>query len=127
MRDARELANPPKPLPAQVEYNRLLHRLYNLTEDAKNTDIYANNQAGNVKGIEERLDNQLKKKKTAAANGNLRGERYLEYGIGQLETELFEAKKELKRATNNSAFAARALKEFDGHPRLKELKKELAL
>ncbi len=129
-RKARDLANPnfggPIP-PAQVEYDGLLHRLFNLTESAKNTEIYANNIAGNVKQLEDQLDAAIKQKKRYAEAGNERATRNGEHHIQRLERELADQEKDLKRAKNNGANAARALKAFDGHPRLKELKKELAL
>jgi predicted RNase H-like nuclease (RuvC/YqgF family) len=126
-REARDLANPPKPEPAQVEYDGLLHRLFNLTEAAQNTEIYANNIAGNVKQLENQLDAAIKQKKRYAEAGNERAARNGEHHIQRLERELADQEKDLKRAKNNSANAARALKAFDGHPRLKELKKQLAL
>jgi hypothetical protein len=108
------------------EYNSLRARLYGLTQDAKNAEVYANTQADEVRGLEARINTQLVLKKKATAEGNLQYERNLEHGIITLETELHDAKIEFNRAKTQSTSAARGLKAFDGYETIAALKKQLA-
>ena len=125
MRAARDAANPPKPEPARAEYNRLRQQLFDAQRWAKDAEIYCNDQAGNVRLLEQRINDLLKKKKQAIAEGKLGDERICEHQLQLMETELIDAKQEFHRATRQSAQAARALKAFDDHERIAELKKQL--
>ncbi len=126
-RAARDKAQPPKPQPARVEYNQLRQQLYDLQQHAKHTEDYCNTQVAEVKLLERRIDDVLKLKKSAVEEGNLRGERNYENQIQMLETTLFDAKKELTRATVQSGRAGRGLKAFAGRQRIEELKAELGI
>lgn len=125
LRAARDKANPPKPEPVRVEYNRLRKQLFDLQQHAKNMEIYCNEQAGKVKLFEQRITDLLKQKKAVADNPL--HERFCEHQIQTLETELLDAKTEFNRAKNQNSNAARGLRAFDGHARIAELKKELGL
>ena len=121
----RETLNPPQPEPARQEYNRLRQQLYNLQQQAKNAEVYCNNKADEVRGLEQRINDVLKRKKQAVAEGHLGQERLCEHQLQQLERELPDAKDEATKAKHWGAQAARALKAFDGHARISELVKEL--
>jgi len=123
-RKAMDIINS-KPEPARIEYNRLRKQLYDLQQEAKNTEIYANTAAGAVRLLETRINDLLKRKKSATEANLLGEERTCEHQIQQLETELLDVKTEFNRAVLQSARAGRALKAFDGHQRIRELKKEL--
>jgi hypothetical protein len=130
MRAARDAANPafagkhPDGGP-QEELRRLRHDLFNLTERAKSTEVYCNNQAGNVRLLEQQITDAIKQKKTYAANGNALAERNCEHTIARIEGEKAEAEKEFNRARKVSADAAFALKEWPHRLRLEELQKPL--
>lgn len=109
------------------EYNRLRQQLYDLQQQAKNAEVFCNNKADGVKGLEQRINDLLRKKKQAIAEGHLGDERNCEHQLQQLETELIDAKQEFTQAKHWSVQAARALKAFDGQERIAALKKELAL
>jgi hypothetical protein len=109
------------------EYNELRARLYGLTQDAKNAEIYCLTRAGEVKNLEQQINNLLVKKKVASAEGNLRYERLLENAVVTLETELLDRKIEFNRAKTQSTNAARGLKAFDSYQRIADLKKSLAI
>ena len=123
----RETLNPPKPEPVRVEYNRLRQSLYDLQQQAKNAEVFCNNKADGVKGLEQRINDILRKKKQAIAKDHLGDERNCEHQLQQLETELIDAKVEFTQAKHWSTQAGCALKAFDGQERIAELKKELAL
>jgi hypothetical protein len=105
------------------ECAKLRRELYVLTERAKNTEIYTNNMAGEVKLLQQRIEEQLKLKKDAALAGNLRGERLYEDGVQRLERELVNVEKEFQRARRVSAGAAIALKDWPHRERVQELEK----
>jgi SMC interacting uncharacterized protein involved in chromosome segregation len=118
--------NPPvQNEPAQQELNRLRGQLFSLQERVKNTEIYANNKAGEVELLEQRLTEALKKKNDARQAGNLLAERRGEHNIQLLEAELADAKKEHNFAKQRSAQATRALRTSDGAARIAELKEQL--
>jgi hypothetical protein len=114
----REKTNPPKSEPAEVELRHLRGQLFRLQEWVKNAEIYANNKAGTVENLSERLAKALNKKKTYAEAGNLLAERAAEHGIQLLESELADAKREYHFAKQQSANATRALNGFDGCERI---------
>ena len=126
-RKEREKANPPKPEPVRVEYNRLRQRFFDLQQQAKNAEVFCNNKADAVKGLEQRITELLKQKKQADADGHLGQERVCEHQIQLLETELVDAKDEFIKAKHWSTQAARALKAFtsDSSARIEELKQLL--
>lgn len=124
-REFFEKANPPKPEPAQVELNKLRSQLFSLQQAVKNTEIYANNKAGEVELLEQRLAEALKKKNEYGGAGNLLAERACEHSVQRLEGELVDAKKEYTIAKHRSAQATRALRTFDGAARIIELKAQL--
>jgi hypothetical protein len=115
-------APPPDKKDLHKEYNRLRQQLFDLKQNAKCFEVRANDAAGNIKLFEQRIDDLLKLKKAAIDAGNLRGERFYEHGIQQLEIELVDAKEDYAKNQRWSAQAARTLKAFDGHGRIAELK-----
>lgn len=121
----REKLNPPEPEAARPEYNRLRQQLYDLQQSALNAEVYCNNKADAVKGLETRINDLLKEKKQAVSDNHLGQERKCERQLTQLEKELVDAKEEFNKAKHLSGQGARALKAFDGHARIAELKVEL--
>jgi len=123
VRAEREAAAPP---PGKVdlhkEYNQLRQTLFELTQNAKTFETRANDEAGKVRLIEQRINDAIKEKKAAAEVGNLRGERTYEQAIQRLEAELADAQEEFTKNKHWSGRAARTLKAFDGHARIAELK-----
>jgi hypothetical protein len=107
----------------RAEYNKLRKELFDAQEWAKHAEIYANDKAGVVKLLEQRINDLIKQKK--AAVDNPLAERNCEHQIQLLETELLDAKAEFNRAKVQSGNAARGLKNFSGHQRIAELKAEL--
>lgn len=120
-----EKANPPKPEPARVEYNRLRQQLYSLQQTAKSAETSCNNKADHVRGLEQRINDLLKRKQKAHTDGHLGDERICEHQIQLLENELLDAQEDFLKAKHWNSQAARALKAFDGHARLAELKAEI--
>jgi hypothetical protein len=116
-----------KPTDLRKTYNDLRKQLYDLQQQAKHTEIFCNNKAGDVKHFEERIAILLRDKKKADEAGELGHARMLEHQIVNLETEVLDAKKEFDRAKKQSTYATRALKAFTGHEAIAELKKQLAL
>lgn len=121
----REKLNPPEPEGARPEYNRLRQQLYDLQEQAKGAEVYCNNKADAVRGLETRINDLLKEKKQAVSENHLGQERKCEHQLTQLEKELVDAKEDFNKAKHWSGQAARALKAFVGHARIAELKAEL--
>jgi DNA repair exonuclease SbcCD ATPase subunit len=115
-------APPPGKADLQKEYNQLRQQLFNLKQDAKCYEQRCNDAAGKVRILEQRITDLIKLKKDAAAENNLRGERTHEQGIQRLEAELLDAQEEFEKNKRYSGQAARALKAFDGHARIEELK-----
>lgn len=126
-REKDQKLNPPVKVSAQIEYNRLKQRLFDLTRWAESAEVNRNNKAGTVELLEQNITSTFKEKKKYAEAGNALAERYCERTIQRFESDLTEAKRELKSATANNAQATRALKDFDGHARIEELKAELGL
>ena len=124
MRAERDAANPQpgKAADLRKEYNTLRQRLFSLKQDAHCFEIRTNEAAGKIRNIQQRIDDVLRLKKEAAAMGNLRGERTYEQSIERLETELGDAEQEFAQNKRWNTQAARALKDFDGHARIEELK-----
>jgi hypothetical protein len=122
-REEMATLNPPKPEGHAKELQRLRRELFNLSEGAKNNEIYRNNKAGEVRLFEQRLTDAIKQKKVAIANGNERGERNHEHAIKQRERDLADAEKEFQKAEQCSAQAARALKDWPHYARIEELEK----
>ena len=120
----REKANPPNPEPVRVEYNRLRQQLYSLQQAAKGAEVFCNNKADAVRGLEERINVLLNKKKQATEAGHLGDERMYEHQLQLLETELIDAKEEFTKAKRWSVQAARVEKEFkfNQQARIEELK-----
>jgi hypothetical protein len=123
LRAKRAAATPP-PGKADLhkEYNQLRQTLFNLKQDAKCYEQRTNDAAGKVRILEQRISDLIKLKKDAAAENNLRGERTYEKGIQGVESELLDAQEEFEKNKRYSGQAARALKAFDGHARIEELK-----
>jgi hypothetical protein len=117
-----EKLNTPKPEGTAKELQRLRGELFKLSEDVKNTEINCDNQAGNVKLFEQRITDAINQKKIFVASGNALAERFCEHQIKTLEVELADAQERLKRAEQYSAGSALALKAFDGHERIAELR-----
>jgi len=115
-------APPPDKKDLNKEYNRLRQQLFELTQNAKCFEQRRDDAAGKIRLLEQRIDEQIKLKKDAIANSNLRGERSYEHGIQLLENELADAKEEFENNKRWSVQSARTLKAFDGHGRIAELK-----
>jgi predicted nucleic acid-binding Zn-ribbon protein len=113
--------NPPKPEGPAKELSRLRGQLFDLKQAAQAFEQRTRDAAGNSALLEQRITEAIKKKKTAVADGNLRGERTYERHLQQLEIELADAQEEHTKHKNWSAQTARALKAFDGHERIAEL------
>lgn len=126
-RAAMEIANPPAKIAPKVEHNRLVSQLFDLKQNCKCFEIRVNEFAGQVHQLEGRITDELKEKKKCVADGNLRGERFYEHRVELLEDELADAKLRLQGARSNNTASIRALKAFDGHERIAELRKELGL
>ena len=123
LRAVRDAATPPPgKLDLRKEYNQLRQRLFELRQNAKHYEIRTNDAAGNIRLIEQRIDDLLKQKKAAVAEGNLRGERTFEQAIQRAETELADAKEEFEKNKRWGSASARGLKEFNQHDRIAELK-----
>lgn len=105
------------------EHRKLSRELYNLTSRKSNTEIYANNQAAEVRLSESNLAALLSQKKAAIASGNVVAERNFEHSIAQLEHALISQEQEFHRARKAAAGAAAELKEWPHHTRLAELEK----
>jgi hypothetical protein len=123
-RQQMDEANPRKAEPVRVEYNRLRQQQFNLQQTTKGAEVFCNNKADAVKGLEQRINTLLTEKKQAIAAGHLGQERKCEHQIQLLETELIDAKEEFSKAKHWSTQAARALKEFkfNQQGRIEELK-----
>lgn len=104
------------------EYNQLLQKLFNLKQDAKCYEIRTNEAANKIKLFEQNINNLLRLKKDATEAGNLRGARTYEQSVERVETELANATEEFEKNKRWSGQAVRALKAFDGHERIAELK-----
>ncbi len=118
--------NPRREIPRK-EYNQLRETLYNLQQNAKNTEIFYNTCADKVRAFEQRINDLLTRKKAAILANELGNERSLENQVQLIETELIDAKEEFAWSARRSTEAARALKAFDQHERIAELQKELGL
>jgi len=127
-RAAEEKVNPPKPEPARVELNRLRSQLFALQQTAKATEQKVNNEAGNVSGLEQRINEAIKTKNGYETAGNLLATRNTEHGIQLLEDELSDARDRLTKDQRWNAGAVRELRTWqtENGPRLKELEKEVA-
>lgn len=114
----------PQPTTADFrkEYNQLRQRLFDLQQNAKSFEIRTNEAAGKIRLLEQRINETLKLKKAAAEAGNLLGERTYERAVAKLETELLDVKEDFDKNRRWSSQAARALKEFNQHDRIEELK-----
>ncbi len=117
-----EKINPPKPVPARQEYNRLRQELFSLKQSAQGCETRVNNIAGEVHLLEERITGLIKKKK---ATENPLAERTCEHQIQLLETDLLDAQERLIKAKRDNTLTVKALKNFDQHERIAELKKQL--
>src|SRR5579862_3942426 len=104
--------NPPVPVPIRAEYNKLRQRLYDLQQQAKGAETNLENRAGTVANLEQRINNTLKEKKAAIAEGALGQERACEHRIQLLEIELKDAKQLHAEAKHWNAQATRGLKSF---------------
>jgi DNA repair exonuclease SbcCD ATPase subunit len=122
LRAQRDKESKPGKADLQREYNQLRQTLFNLKQDAKCYEQRCNDAAGKVRILEQRITDLIKLKKDASAENNLRGERTHEQGIQRLEAELLDAQEEFEKNKRYSGQAARALKAFDGHARIEELK-----
>lgn len=123
MRVKRDAEAPPKGKEdLRTEYNQLRQQLFNLQQNAKAYEIRTNEAAGKIRLIEQRINEALKQKKAAGDAGNLRGERTYEVAVQRLETELLDAQETFNKNKTWSGQAARALKDFNQHGRIAELK-----
>lgn len=113
---------PPEKADLHREYNQLRQKLFDLKQNAKCFETRTNESAGQIRLLEQRINDAIKLKKAAVAEGNGRGERTYEAAIQRLESELTTAQEEFFQNKNWNTQAARALKAFDGHARIEELK-----
>lgn len=121
-------ANPPKPEPVRVEFNRLRGELFRLKQNAHSMETRVNNTAGNIKQHEQSINSACKEKKQYEDSGNLRAARAVEHTIQQLENELAEYRERFVKEQRANTGDARALRDWqtENGPRLKELEKEVA-
>jgi hypothetical protein len=115
-------APPPSQADFRKEYNQLRQRLFDLQQNAKCFEIRTNEAAGKIRNLEERINEALKLKKAAVDAGNLRGERMYERQVLSLESEMLDLQEDFAKNKQWSVQSARALKAFDGHGRIAELK-----
>lgn len=115
-------APPPGKADLHKEYNQLRQRLFDLQQNAKTFEIRTNEAGGKIRNFEHRINEALRQKREAFDAGNLRGERSFEHSVATLETELADAKEEFEKNKRWSGQAARALREFNQHDRIAELK-----
>ncbi|HKV79770.1 MAG TPA: hypothetical protein VJP02_16595 [Candidatus Sulfotelmatobacter sp.] len=108
------------------QLQKLKRELFNLTERAKSTEVYANNIAGNCKLLESRIADAIKQKKIAVASGNALAERNWEHSISRLEGERDGVEREFNRAQRVAAQAANELKHWPHGERVAELEKVCA-
>ena len=97
--------------------------MFKLELNAKHSEIYTNEIAGQVKLLETNINDALKAKKQASTAGNLGAERNCEHNIQRLEREQTDLVKEFTRARKVSAGAAVVLKEWPHRERVEELSK----
>ena len=116
---------PPSKADLRKEYNQLRQRLFDLQQNARAYEIRTNEAAGKVRLLEQRISEALKLKKAAAEAGNLRAERNYENATQTLESELLDAQDDYTKNKRWGLQAARALKDFNGHARIAELKETL--
>jgi hypothetical protein len=109
----------------RAEYNRLRGKLYDLQQTAKDTEIRLNDAVANVHHFEVIVADLLKRKKAASAANLLGEERVWEHQLLAAEHDLLNSREALDRWKKINTSAARELREFDGHARIAELKKEL--
>ncbi|HKV79751.1 MAG TPA: hypothetical protein VJP02_16495 [Candidatus Sulfotelmatobacter sp.] len=126
MRAARDAANPPRSEGPAEELRKLRRDFFNLESRAKNTEIYCNNKAGEVKLLEQRLTDAIKEKRKAVEAGNDLAARNHEHAITRHEDEKAVAEKEFNRAQRVAAQAANELKHWPHGERVAELEKSLA-
>ena len=127
VREARDLANPPKPQNAYDEYRQLRGRLNQLERGVENSVIYFTNIEGNVAQLQQNLKDAEQRKNQALKVGNNRFEKNVDHTISRLKVDLADAQKELKAAKANKEGAAETLEAFDQHERIAELKEQLGL
>jgi hypothetical protein len=111
----------PKPT-ANAEYDQLQRRLFKLRQAAEGAKIHLDNVAGAVRLLEQYVEKKAKQKKAANRAGNNGAENTYGNQLAHLESELEDAKKNLKSATIEHDRAAAAVASFDGHERIAELK-----
>jgi|HubBroStandDraft_1064217.scaffolds.fasta_scaffold00727_10 hypothetical protein len=111
----------------RAEYNRLRGKLYGLQQTAKDTEIRLNDAVANVHHFEVIVADLLKRKKNASAANLLGEERVWEHQLIAAEHDLLTSREALVRWQKVNASAARELRNFDGHVRIAELKKEFGL
>jgi hypothetical protein len=109
----------------RAEYNKLRGKLYDLQQTAKDTEIRLNDAVASVHHFEVIVADLLKKKKDATVANLLGEERMYEHRLIRSEKELMDARESLLRWQKTNTSSARQLREFDGHARITELKKEL--
>jgi hypothetical protein len=123
--EAEKNTPPPSKADLRKEYNQLRQRLFDCEQNAKAYEIRTNEAAGKVRLLEQRVNEAFKQKKAAAEAGNLRAEINYEHAIQTLESELLDAQDEFTKNKRYGLQAARALKEFNQHGRIAELKAHL--
>lgn len=119
-------ADKPK-TPALVEYAGLRAARFRLTEQVKQTANYISTMEDQARGTKERVAALLKRKKTAAAAGQIHDERSLENQARVLEAEVVDFDKNAEHGRKNLKAAKVALAAFEtaNGARLAELEKEL--
>ena len=122
-----KLYNPPKPQNPYEEYRQLRGRLYQLEQAVEHSTTYFTNIEGNVALLQQNLQHTERSKNQALNVGNVRSERNTDHTIARLKEELFDVQKDFRRAKNNKERAAEALKAFDQHERIAELKTQFGL
>lgn len=109
----------------RAELNRLRKALYDLEQNCRCFETRTNEAANTVKHWEHNIEGLLRRKKTAVAANMLGEERSCERQIELAESELLDAKDNLKRQQRLNHNAVTALKVWKqaNESRIEELKK----
>src|SRR3984885_7642109 len=123
-RAAMAKLNPVMGLPPNVELTALRKQLFDLQQNAKGCENRVNNEAGNVRLLEERVNTAIKHKQTEEGRGNLLGARSYERQSDALEVELLDARERLFKKQRFNSAAVRELRNWlaANGDRLEELK-----
>ena len=108
-------------------YNRLRKELFDLQEQARGAETRVNNEAVTVRMYQSQIEDLLKRKKKAIADGALGEERNIERRLLAEENDLLDSRERLLKLQRNNHCAVRALKDWQtaNGAQLAELQKEI--